>query len=92
MARQQMTRPYTPETLAGKRDWLFVGCERGHDWHSLGGCNAGCHDDCSCSVPVHLCRRCGDCDYGDNEDAEQVRQECAEKYGAPSERFAEAEA
>lgn len=48
----------------------------GHDWHSIGGCNCGCHADASCSVPVNTCRRCGDCDYGDNADANQKRVEC----------------
>jgi hypothetical protein len=69
------------------RDWLFIGCEAGHDWQSTGGCNAGCHDDCSCSVPVRICTRCGDCDYGDNAEAEQVRADCALKWGEPKDRF-----
>lgn len=51
-----------------------IGC----DMQSVGGCNAGCGDDCYCSVPVHKCTRCGDCDYGENEEAEQVRRDCAE--------------
>ena len=71
------------------RDWLFVCCEAGHDWQPAGGCNAGCHADCSCSVPVHKCSRCGDYDYGVNEEAQQVRADCALKYGDPSERFIE---
>lgn len=71
------------------RDWLFVGCERGHDWQSIGGCNAGCHDDCSCSVPVNTCSRCPACDYGQNLEAEQVRADCASRYGSPEVRFAE---
>jgi hypothetical protein len=66
-----------------KRDWLFVGCELGHDLHSIGGCNAGCHEECSCSVPVNVCRRCGDCDYGKNDEAEQVRVNCAAIWGDP---------
>jgi hypothetical protein len=50
----------------------------GHDWHSIGGRNAGCQEDgfCSCSVPVHECAVCGDCDYGDNDEADQVRGCC----------------
>jgi hypothetical protein len=50
----------------------------GHDWQSLGGCNAGCDlgDDCYCSVPVNECSRCKDCDYGDNANADEVRREC----------------
>lgn len=71
------------------RDWLFVGCERGHDMQSIGGCNAGCHEDCDCSVPVHTCTRCGDCDYGKNDEAEQVRADCALRWGTPEERWPE---
>lgn len=77
-------------TLGAARDFLFVGCEEGHDMHSIGGCNAGCHADCSCSVPVNVCRRCGDSDYGDNPEAEQVRADCALRFGPPAERFADA--
>lgn len=47
-----------------------------HDWKSIGGCNAGCGELCGCSVPVHQCTRCGDCDYGENAEAEQVRADC----------------
>lgn len=75
-------------TFQGRRDFLFVGCEEGHDWRSLGGCNAGCHKDCSCSVPVNFCRRCGAHDYGDNAEAEQVRADCAARWEEPEERFA----
>lgn len=71
-----------------RRDWLFVGCEAGHDWRSLGGCNAGCHNECSCSVPVNFCRRSGDCDYGDNTEAEQCRIKCAALWGDPKTRWA----
>lgn len=60
-----------------RRDFLFVGCERGHDMQSTGGCNCGCEDG-ACSVPVHVCTRCGDCDYGDNAEATEIRQHCAE--------------
>lgn len=70
-----------------KRDFLFVGCEKGCDMKHIGGCNAACHDDCACSVPVHTCSRCGDCDYGDNAEAKQVRADCAAQFGPPSERF-----
>ena len=50
----------------------------GHRWVSIGGKNAGCElgDDCGCSVPVHECPACGDCDYGDNGEAADVRQQC----------------
>lgn len=60
------------------RDWLFLGCENGHDWQTIGGCNAGCSEWCGCSVPVHECSRCGDCDYGDNHHADEVRSACKE--------------
>lgn len=45
---------------------------------SVGGCNAGCErgESCCCSVPVNECVRCGDCDYGDNQDAIEVRSHC----------------
>jgi hypothetical protein len=73
-----------------KRDFLFLGCENGHEWFSHGGCNAGCHDEyCSCSVPVNVCHRCGDCDYGQNEEAEQIKAECAALWGEPARRFSE---
>lgn len=71
------------------RDWLFVGCERGHDMQSTGGCNADCHKWCCCSVPVYKCSRCGDCDYGDNQEAKQVRADCALLFGRPEVRFAQ---
>jgi len=53
--------------------------EHGHDWQSYGGANAGCCEECSCSVPVNVCAKCGDCDYGQNEIADEVRSECAQK-------------
>lgn len=48
----------------------------GHDWHSLGGCNCGCHEEACCSVPVNECARCKDCDYGDNAEATEIRRLC----------------
>lgn len=53
--------------------------ELGCNMVSLGGCNCGCHEGACCSVPVNRCTRCGDCDYGDNDEAEDVRRQCAEK-------------
>lgn len=58
------------------RNWLHVGCTEGHDWQSVGGCNAGCSEWCGCSVPVNRCSRCGDWDYGENDDARRVRENC----------------
>ena len=51
-------------------------CPDGHSWQHIGGKNAGCHRDCACSVPVNRCVVCGDCDYGDNEDATRTISEC----------------
>lgn len=63
------------------RDFLWLGCVSGnHDWRFIGGRNADCERgamDCGCSIPVHECARCGDCDYGDNDEADQVRANCA---------------
>jgi len=55
--------------------------EYGHTWKSIGGMNAGCElgDDCRCSVPVHDCTKCTDCDYGENDEAREIRQKCAER-------------
>lgn len=64
------------------RDWLFLGCQAGHNWQSTGGRNASCAEWCSCSVPVNVCTRCGDCDYGDNDDARDTIARCAEKRAA----------
>jgi hypothetical protein len=50
-----------------------------HDMQSIGGCNAGCGANCACSVPVHTCTRCGDCDYGENDDAREIRRQCQER-------------
>lgn len=59
------------------RDFLFLNCQDGnHDWKFRGGANAGCGPDCACSVPVHECAMCGDCDYGKNDEADTIRREC----------------
>ena len=70
-----------------KRDFLFVACHAGHDWEHMGGRNAACHEDCACSVPVYRCKRCGDYDYGDNIEAVNIRQQCADVWGDPNERY-----
>lgn len=57
--------------------------EVGHRWRFMGGRNVGCEDmgkDCSCSVSVHECEVCGDCDYGDNPEHAEVLARCRE-YG-----------
>ena len=46
----------------------------GHQWEFSGGASCGCPDG-ACSVPVHTCR-CGDCDYGDNAEADETREYC----------------
>lgn len=48
----------------------------GHKWVFIGGKNCGCYQGSTCSVPVHECEVCGDCDYGDNEDAAETRERC----------------
>ena len=53
--------------------------EYGHDWQFFGGRNAGCGDGCQCSVSVHVCRKCGDCDYGENAEAIAIMAACAEQ-------------
>jgi hypothetical protein len=64
------------ELAAAKRAVAEAHCsEVGHDWQHIGGRNCGC-DGGGCSVPVHQCSKCGDCDYGDNEEAIKVRHRC----------------
>lgn len=53
----------------------------GHRWPFAGGTNCGCGHD-SCSVPVHECHACGDCDYGDNVAADETRANCSLREGA----------
>lgn len=48
----------------------------GHDWRFIGGTWCGCHRDACCSVSVHECARCGDCDYGDNDAAVETKAAC----------------
>jgi hypothetical protein len=51
----------------------------GHKWIFKGGMNCGCEDAArGCSVPVHECSVCGDCDYGENDEATETRRECME--------------
>lgn len=46
------------------------------DMKHKGGRNAGCAEWCSCSVPVYECTRCGDCDYGYNDEAKRTVAAC----------------
>lgn len=74
----------TEATAAAIRREIAAGpCrEYGHDWKSYGWANAGCDlgASCGCSVPVNVCPKCSDCDYGDNAEANEIRKKCAE-YG-----------
>jgi hypothetical protein len=47
----------------------------GHKWKHIGGRNCGCRNG-HCSFPVHECEACGDCDYGDNAEAREIKLEC----------------
>lgn len=50
----------------------------GHKWKLIGGRWCGCSgtERCGCSVPVHECEACGDCDYGDNPQATEIKLDC----------------
>lgn len=48
----------------------------GHRWVFRGGMNCGCEPRGDCSLPVHECEACGDCDYGDNAEAAEIKLEC----------------
>jgi hypothetical protein len=50
----------------------------GHPWESYGGMNCGCEYG-TCSIPVLVCSKCGDSDYGDNEEAVKVRSRCEDE-------------
>lgn len=63
------------ERVAATATCQEVGCDMQH----AGGRNAGCGDGCCCSVPVYICTRCGDSDYGDNAEAVECRAECADR-------------
>jgi hypothetical protein len=53
--------------------------EYGHTWESCGGMNCGC-DGGGCSIPVLVCSKCGDSDYGDNSEAIEVRSRCEARH------------
>ena len=62
------------------RDFLFLHCQDGHEWVFVGGRACDCEDPTGyCSFPVHRCAKCGDYDYGDNDEARQVVADCAER-------------
>ena len=56
---------------------LIATCDEvGHDMAHIGNRNASCHPDCACSIPVHECRRCKGCDYGENSEAKRIVESC----------------
>jgi hypothetical protein len=72
------------ERLAATATCRELGCDMKH----VGGANCGCMfaDDegnelpgC-CSIPVLKCTRCGDCDYGQNPEAAEVKERCADGF------------
>jgi hypothetical protein len=52
-----------------------------HEWRHVGGRNCGCYPGSCCSIPVHECARCGDCDYGDNAEAQEQISGCEDSGG-----------
>lgn len=60
------------ERIAATATCRELGCDMRHS----GGMNCGCEDG-SCSIPVLVCSRCGDSDYGDNAEAAEKRAACA---------------
>lgn len=67
------------EEIDSKAARAFCGIT-GHTWKSLGGTNAGCGRDCGCSRPVNTCIVCGDCDYGENAEGDEIVKDCAERH------------
>lgn len=65
------------ERIAATATCRELGCDMEH----RGGANCGCEGG-HCSVPVHVCTRCGDCDYGDNAEATERRAACAALHPA----------
>lgn len=62
-----------------EREAASASCaEIGHDWVFFGGKTCSCHENSSCYIPVYECSRCGDCDYGDNEEAKNIYINCVE--------------
>ena len=64
-----------------KQQAAFATCSEmgSHNMLFIGGRNAGCESvgkDCCCSVPVYQCSQCQFCDYGDNEEAKEILENC----------------
>lgn len=66
--------------------------EVGHRWKFLGGANCGCFDGSGCSVDVHECEVCGDCDYGDTPAMVERRASCEHRIDHEAEQIALQEA
>ena len=48
-----------------------------HTWKQMGGMNCGCPRDLGwCSLPVYECSVCGVCDYGENDESQQIKSGC----------------
>lgn len=59
-----------------------LACAQGdHRWKSIGAaaccCDLGDGIYGECSLPVNVCEECGDCDYGDSVDSDNIRANCA---------------
>lgn len=58
-----------------------LACAQGeHAWKFIGCAPCCCDDLGGCSMPVHVCENCGDCDYGENEESSIVRTRCREEH------------
>lgn len=70
------------ERIAATATCREIGCDMQH----YGGRNCGCEGGC-CSVPVYVCTRCGDSDYGDNAEAAQTKAECDARFDEVAAEF-----
>ena len=59
------------------RDYLFLNCEIEHDWQIVSSRNCCCGED-GCSIPVMECSVCKICDYGENDEAAEIKAKCEE--------------
>ena len=61
-----------------ERDILFLHCQDGYTWVLAGGTACCCPESHGngCSLPVYQCAKCGDYDYGDNEEARAIIAKC----------------
>ena len=54
-------------------------CVLGHRWVFKGGAGRERPNGGWYSVPVYECSACGDCDYGDNDEAREIAQQVADE-------------